>query len=191
MWRHCAQSALAILATYGWTATQAASVYIAPSDSAVSVLDGTTVLHLFMDFSDEITLGGGIDLDIAGPVSLAAFTPSAYFATLDPAFTGFSTAPDVADNDLAIWFGDFSGLSGVNELGTLALNLLGEGTATLDIGINSLYGPFYSAETFDLQDVLLSGATINVTPVPLPGALWLLMSGLGAIGAFARNRRMF
>jgi hypothetical protein len=31
--------------------------------------------------------------------------------------------------------------------------------------------------------------SFEVTPVPLPAAAWLLMSGLGAVGAFARRRR--
>jgi hypothetical protein len=40
-------------------------------------------------------------------------------------------------------------------------------------------GPFYSALTFDQQTVTYQSASVNITAVPLPSALWLLLSGIG------------
>ncbi len=168
----------------------AASVYVTPSHSVEASAGGTTILHVFMDFSDDPTLGGGVDVDLAGPISLQAFTPSAWFAGLDPFFTGYSTSSEIADHDLALWFGDFNGLGGVNEIGTLSLNLLGNGSAQVSLGINTLFGPFFSATDFNQQNVQLIGATLDVgvPAVPLPGAVWLLASSLGAFFGLRRNR---
>jgi hypothetical protein len=176
---------------------QAAFISLVPSASTVDLAEGSTAsLQLVMDFQDEPTLGGSVDFLIAGPALLAGFTPSAFFSSLDTAFSGFSTDPGIADNSLAVWFGDFAGLSGMHELGTIHLDLLGTGTVTAGMSANSLFGPFYSADTFELQDVLLSGTTLQVvqstppvTGVPEPSASWLLMSGLAAFAAFRRSRR--
>jgi hypothetical protein len=175
---------------FACTGAHAASVYVTPSHSVVPSPGETTVLHLFMDFSDDPTLGGGLDIDLTGPISLQAFTPSAWFDGLDPFFTGYSTEVGVADHELALWFGDFNGLGGVNEIGTLSVNLLGNGSAAVNLGINSLYGPFFSATDFDQQDVQLTGATLDVgvPQVPLPAAAWLLASGVGAFFGMRRTR---
>ncbi|MEJ0034804.1 MAG: GDSL-type esterase/lipase family protein [Gammaproteobacteria bacterium] len=163
---------------------QAASVYLTPVTNTVTPSDGTFTLHLFMDFSSEPTLGGGIDLGFDGAIAFGSFTASEYFAALDPFFSGYSSDPSIADHDLAIWFGDFGGLSGVNELGTIQVSLTGPGTGSVNLFINSLFGSFQSAETFTSQDVELSGAAFNVTnstPVPVPAAFWLLAAASGIL----------
>jgi hypothetical protein len=179
------------------TPAQAAFVSLLPLSSTVDLTDGVSSLQLVMDFSDEPTLGGSLDFSIAGPAAFGAFTPSAYFSTLDSAFTGFSSDPLIADNALAIWFGDFAGLSGVHELGTLQLSLLDMGTVSVDMSLNSLFGPFYSAETFERQDVALYGATLQIaqapptpTPVPEPSTFLLLVTGLAGFVAFRYRRRL-
>ena len=35
-----------------------------------------------------------------------------------------------------------------------------------------------------------NGGTLTVTPVPLPAAAWLLVSGIGGVGALARRRKL-
>jgi len=44
-------------------------------------------------------------------------------------------------------------------------------------GTSSLYSQF-------------NGGTLTVTPVPLPAAAWLLVSGIGGVGALARRRKL-
>jgi hypothetical protein len=176
------------------TSAQAAFISLLPASSTVDLADGAASLQLVMDFSDEPTLGGGLDFSITGPAALGAFTPSAYFSSLDPAFTGFSSDPPITGNTLAIWFGDFAGLSGVHELGALQLSLLGTGAISVDLGINNLFGPFYSAETFGRQDVTLSGAVLQVTQappisVPEPSSSWLLLMSVAGVVGFRYRRR--
>lgn len=177
-----------VLAVLASTNALGATIYATPAEQSVSLIDGTAVFELFMDFTDEATLGGSIDLDFSGPISFNSFVPSAWFNTVPEAvYTGFET--ERADGDLMIRFGrNPPGLSGVNSLGTVTVNLLGEGAGILDININSIFGPFVSASTFDVMEVELHGAQLDiVSPVPLPAAAWLLLSGLGALGVVRRR----
>lgn len=168
---------------------QAASIYLLPSNATVSINETTATLELFMDFTGDPTLGGGIDLDLSGPISLLSFTPSDYFNALntdalgDTDFTGFGTAS--ADADFEIHFGSFAGLSGVNKLGDITVSLDGAGLGTIALAINSLYGDFFSTQG-GLQDVTLAGATLQV--VPVPAAAWFFVSALGVLGGVRLRR---
>ncbi len=93
--------------------------------------------------------------------------PASYFTgTADPSFTGHGT--ELADNDYEIHFGNFAGLSGLNKLGDISVNLLGVGVGSIDVDINSLYGSFYGTDFLE-QTVDLNGAE-NQAPFPLPPA---------------------
>ena len=177
--------AVAVLSGLSMSASEAASVYLTPASQTASLSSGSVTLGLYMDFSGagEQTVGGGIDLDFQGAISMGTFTPTSYFTTTaDPFFSGHGTVD--ADNDYEVHFGNFAGLSGVNKLGDLTVNLLNVGVGTISMAINTAYGDFYSTSS-QLQNVSLSGAQINV--VPVPAAVWLFGSALGLMGA-ARRR---
>lgn len=159
------------------TVSQAASVYLTPASSTLSLASGSTSFDLYMDFTGTPTVGGGIDLDLTGPIAIGTFTPTAYFtASTDPAFTGYGTAN--ADADFEIHFGNFAGLSGVNKLGSLTVSLAGLGTGSIALAINQTFGAFYGTDSLE-QSVTLSGAEVNV--VPLPATAWMLLTGIGAL----------
>ncbi len=184
-----AMLAVAVLAGLSMSASQAASVYLLPGSQTVSVLDGTTSVELWMDFTGEQTVGGGIDLEFQGPISMGVFTPSSYFSnTADPSFTGHGTG--YADGDYEIHFGNFAGLDGVNKLGDISVNLLDAGLGTIGLAINNWYGFFYGTD-LGSQLVDLTGAEITVTAsaVPAPAGVWLLLTGLAGLATrrFARR----
>jgi hypothetical protein len=177
--------AVAVLSGLSISASEAAAVYLTPASQTASLSSGSVTLELYMDFSGagEQTVGGGIDLDFQGAISMGTFTPTSYFTTTaDPFFTGHGTVD--ADSDYEIHFGNFAGLSGVNKLGDLSVNLLGLGVANINMAINSVYGDFYSTGS-QLQNVTLGGAQINV--VPVPAAVWLFGSALGLMGVVRRR----
>jgi hypothetical protein len=129
--------AVSMLAGLSMSAAEAASVYHGRRpvseriyDSSAAVYPGkhTVSIELWMDFTGEPTIGGGVDLDLQGPISMGclhaerAISPIRLIRT----FTGHGTVN--ADNDYQIHFGNFAGLSGVNKLGDITVNLLGAGT---------------------------------------------------------------
>ena len=181
-----------IACTLALPTVQAASVFITPALQSVPSTDGTATLELFMDFTGDPTIGGGIDLVFSGPISLASFTPSAYFDARDPFFTGFSLDPVAEPGGLAdtlggieIHFGDFGGIDGSNKLGDLTINLLGSGLADIAMNINTTFGDFFDTGS-NPQVVSLNGANITISAVPVPAAIWFLASALGLLGGFGR-----
>jgi hypothetical protein len=184
--------AVAMLAGLSMSAAEAAAVYMEP-DSQAGIYDpevpSTVSFELWMDFTNEPTIGGGIDLDLQGPISMAEFTPSSYFTdTADPSFTGHGT--ENADNDYQIHFGNFAGLSGVNKLGDITVNLLGSGLGSISLAINTFYGGFFGTNFLSIDVDVSDEAAITASAVPAPAGVWLLLTGLAGLVTrrFARRR---
>jgi hypothetical protein len=184
--------AVAMLAGLSMSAAEAAAVYMEP-DSQAGIYDpevpSTVSFELWMDFTNEPTIGGGIDLDLQGPISMAEFTPSSYFTdTADPSFTGHGT--ENADNDYQIHFGNFAGLSGVNKLGDITVNLLGSGLGSISLAINTFYGGFFGTDFLSIDVDVSDEAAITASAVPAPAGVWLLLTGLAGLVTrrFARRR---
>lgn len=163
---------------------QSASVFVSPANASVNLADGQATLELFMDFTGNPTIGGGVDFTVSGAGRLLAFTPSEWFDTVpDPFFSGAGSAQ--ADGDLEVHFGSFFGLSGLNKVGDLTIELREIGDISVAISINSFFGDFFPTAGFEPQQVDLSGA--NLTVVPVPAAVWLFLSGLGVLAGFRRR----
>lgn len=185
--------AFGVLAGLSVSVSEAASVYLSPAsqvniyDPNASASENTVSVGLWMDFTNEPTIGGGIDLDFQGDISMGVFTPSSYFTgTADPDFTGHGTT--YADADYEIHFGGFSGLSGVNKLGDISVNLLDIGEGSIRLAINSYWGGFYGIDLKPMSVDLSRGAQITASAVPAPAGVWLLLSGLVALVTQRRVR---
>lgn len=106
------------------------------------------------------------------------FGISLYSGVVDPLellFEGFNNAGSFADNLFIAGTNPTTG-----ALGTSLLDILlpSSGIYTLAIGGEAGF-PFDGNFGYDLD--------VAVTPVPLPGALLLMLTGLGGLGAFGRR----
>lgn len=141
------------------------TVHMEPATQAVGP-NGTVTLELFMDFHDDPTLGGGIDIAFDSTrLSYVSFVFDPTFDT-DPAFT---RAPNLeaAGQLNALSFGNFDGLAGPSHVGTFTFNTLAPlGTASLTMASDQpdgFAGPFISLTTFLVQNVIFTGADVVVT----------------------------
>jgi hypothetical protein len=178
-----AVAALLLAASYS---AGAASVYLAPPVSSPNLSAGTVTLELYMDFTSEPTIGGGVDFDFNNVVGFGGFLPTSFFNSLDPDFTGYGT--EDADDDFEVHFGEFAGVSGVNKLGDITVNLLSTGAGQINVSINSLYGEFYPVTGTTPITVALNGAQVNVVPLPATALLWLTAFGAAATRLHRRGK---
>ena len=175
------------------TTSQAATISLNPLSQDVA-LGNQVSLQLNMDFTDDPTLGGGLDIFFDnGLLSFVSFT-------FDPGLGDdpcLQRQPDVLTPDVytgqlsGLAFGNFDGLSGPSPVGTLTFQTLDAGTAYFGMADNvAPVGPFYSAQTFDQQTVVYdASAVVNITAVPLPATLWFMLSGVGWMGLIFKKSR--
>lgn len=169
----------------------ASEISYAGTISLVSVsssvqLGATADVQLWMDFSADPTLGGGIDITYdPGLLSFNGFSfDSAFLTHTDPTMTcpgamGCPTLNSVPGTVFDIAFGNFVGLSGPSLVGTLSFTAVGTGTATISTtGTSGTAGPFVSATTYMPQTMNYTGTSIVVSSVPILPSVWLMISGL-------------
>lgn len=169
---------------------QAASislVYNGPNpmgDNTDIILAGPNELLTFdvvMDFSDAPTLGGGFDI-VFDPSSLEFES----FTNNEIGEDGFGRDPDEFDGLLESWaFGAFGGMTGPDIVGTVSFTYLGGLTEISLTATSGIGGPFVS---FDNPGSMLDVDFGSVQVVPVPAAVWFLLSGLGALLG-VRNRK--
>jgi len=152
------------------------TILVAPSD--------TVTFDVVMDFSGTPTLGGGFDI-----VFDSSQLEFGNFINFEIGEDGFGRDPDEFDGLLESWaFGAFAGLSGPETVGSVSFTFIGKGitdvflTATSGIG-----GPFVSFDNPSMMlDVDFGSARIGM--VPVPAAVWFLLSGLGALFGVSRRK---
>lgn len=190
------KTSLALIAALSVSQAGAASLYL--SGPASGVAGNSLALDLVLDLEGATTLGGGVELSFTGPIAFGGFTPSAFFNSLntDPSgntdFTGYGDPAGPAAFEVFLGNG-LDGFSGVNTLGTVAVSLLSNGVGSIGFAPSTTVGPFVTLENqtipMSYQNGVGSLAVDVSTVVPLPGALWGLLSGVGIIGAARLRRR--
>lgn len=160
----------------------------------------TVTFDINMDFINS-TVGGAFDVFYdANVLAYVSFEFNATFlATVaDP---DFAIMPDncfsdgsaisgcsVGDAELnGIGFGHFDGLSGQHTIGTLTFTALQIGVAAITMANNdSPWEGFFSAD--DATELLVLYGPAKVHVVPVPAAVWLMISGLGLLAGVKRRR---
>ncbi len=170
-------------------AQAAASLSLIASNPTVTAGSQAT-FELWMDFTGDPTLGGGVDVGFGNftngnQLSFSSYTPK----TLgDTSLINVPTVNTTGDRLEGITFGDITnGVSGPALVGTLAFNTLVAGNYSLSLMDSVSAGGFFSISGTPQSPVYTSASlTVNPSAVPLPATAWLMLSGL--IGIAYRSK---
>ncbi len=172
------------------TAQASPSISLIASISTVTAGSQAT-FKLWMDFTGEPTLGGGVDVVFDNFFNGNQLSFKSYTSELlgDPdLINNTPTVSTLGDQLEAITFGDFTnGLEGPALVGTLVFDTLVAGNFTLSL-IDSINAGGFSSMTGTSQFPAYISADLIVTPsaVPVPATVWLMLSGL--IGIAYRSK---
>jgi len=168
-------------------------------DQIEYLTDGNTItVTLNYDFTEFAMFGGGVD--ITYDTTVLEFVSYTHLA-LNNADAQGPASPEGALTDAGTYTGvgigtfEFgTGMTSMGTIGTFVFNVIGAtagGAACgmdLCINVNNI-NPFVSLAGDEVSALLLdngiSGA--NVAPIPVPAAVWFMLSGLGALFGFGRK----
>jgi hypothetical protein len=163
---------------------QAATVTAFPNPAEVTLGDTFSVNILAADF-DVVLDGGGLNIQY-DPSIVQLNTAVVDTAVWDPLLSGVNgTIDNTSGNITGLYFSSFANVTGDFSIATL------EFTATA-LGISPLQLSHYDANPFasggTVTPVTLNNGSIVVSPVPLPAAGWLMLSGFGLLIGWSRHR---
>lgn len=175
--------------------TGGASLGTDTDGAALAAVGDVLSFDIVADFTDQPTIGGGWDIAFNSD----AFAYGEY--TLDPTGLGpgvldpgFSSAPCTTTTCedpgvlLSAAFGNFNGYGLDAVVASITFTAVAEGDINFVLSDNILpAGSFIDAATFAEIAVDYSNqATARV--VPVPAAVWFMLSGLGALVGFGRRK---
>lgn len=176
---------LGLLLMAGWSAAMAASISLVPATTTVGTGQPFSV-DLVLDLSDATEAGAPYtgDVMISYDPAFLSFDGFAEAVTGTTLPLGSTTG---AINTVSISFGNIT--SATATIGTYSFTttaLTGTSAITLadDNGLGSIFGTTNGLA----QEIFPAFNGTSVTTVPLPGAAWLLFSGLGLLGLTQRAR---
>ncbi len=154
-----------------------------PDSTEVQVGDQLS-LDILYDLVGEKTVGGAFSVKFDDnafdfmSVEFAADLPD------DPAFR---VKPDAVDsNAFNLGFGNFNEITGSGIAATVTFKANKEGNFSFDLGAPLAGGdPFQNVSSINYSSAQVQ---VNANVVPLPGAVWLLLSGFAGLGVLKKKR---
>ncbi|MBI5463100.1 MAG: PEP-CTERM sorting domain-containing protein [Gammaproteobacteria bacterium] len=165
-------------------AVQAASVSLSPLSQPVMLGDSVS-FDVNVDFTDPATIGGRFQLSY--DASILGFTSFTYNSSFT---SGLTTVAYTQSSGLIDNLGFVGSVSSAGTLGTVTFSTLNTGNANLaTAAYSNAFYRFRNSTGTSFIAVTYGGATAQVSAVPVPAALWLMGSGLSALGLGLRRRR--
>ena len=185
---------LSLAAAVALTAgANAATVSIVAPDK-VTVGD-TFDIQIFGDFDNDGLLAGGLQLLYDS--SLLSLSFGQFDLGVDPDLScpGAGLCPVDPAGTVSIVWGQFladliPAGAGPTLMATLTATALAPdaGTALTAIDFSAFTGGWFGAGFVNIATPEFLGAAVEINPIPLPAAVWLMIGGLGALARFRRSK---
>ena len=170
---------------------QAANSISLNAVSSPVTVGSQATFELWMDFTGDPTLGGGVDVVFdnfinGNQLSFNSYNPEALG---DSDLINIPVVSASGDRLEGITFGDLTnGLEGPALVGTLLFDTLVAGNYSLSPVNSDVAGGFFSISGAE-QFPVYNSASLTVDPVPVPAAIWLMLSGLGGLSGMAFRQK--
>ncbi len=158
---------------------KAVSISLTPTSPSVRVGENVS-LDVMYDTEGDSTVGGSFSVNFDN--SAFDFDSFSFDSALpdDPFFRVSPSA--VNNNSFNLGFGNFPGIENSGRVGTLLFQSRQEGNFDF-----TLAAPLVGHDSFN-EGVSYIDARVQVAPVPLPAAAWLLLSGISGLGLVSRRK---
>lgn len=166
------------------SAAQAVTISLDPA-STTSVAGSNFSLDVLADFSSTEIIQGSVEFNFdSNLLSYTGFSWNSDFLSLFP----LAELEIESSEIVSIGFGTFDTVTGDGHtIGTISFDALAVGSTAVNMGVSSFHGDYLDSG-YNIVTASFNNATVDISAVPVPAAVWLFGSGLIGLAGIARRR---